>query len=411
VQIEEVSGAGTWRDLFRRAGYLRYFGAVALARTAGTMFNVGVVLLIVQRTGSLSLAGFTAAAGSLPAGVTGPFLGAWLDIARSRRALIAIDQLATVVSLTGLLVLTGHGPDWTIPLLGLLYGVTRPLSSGAFRSVLPEIVGSGLLPRASTMEATSVNLAYIVGPALAGLIAGAASPAVAVEAELALTVITIALIVSDRTFELRPQAHAGGIRRSVTDGFNALATIVPLRAATASALFGVTAWGSLSVGFPAYAIHLHAGAHASGYLWAAVSVGSVASAFAFARPALRIPTIVLTAGSPLAMGLSALLWPLASGLPAALALVTLTGLFEGPALGAFFTVEQRYAPAHLRAQVFSTIGSLTLVGMACGSAVAGPVHAALGTHATLLIFTVFELAAAGAMLTARKSLRGTSSHA
>jgi MFS family permease len=396
VQLEDASADGTWRELFRRTGYLRYFGAVLLSRTAGTMFNVGVVLLVVQRTGSLSLAGFTAAAGSLPAGVTGPFLGAWLDVARSRRALIA---------------LAGHAPNWTIPVLGLVYGATRPLSGGAFRSVLPEIVGPDLLASANTMEATSVNLSFILGPALAGLIAGADGPAAAVDVEIALTVITIAMIVSDSTFELRPKERAASIRRSVAEGFTALATIVPLRATAASALLGVTAWSALYVGFPAYAIGLHAGAHASGYLWAGVSVGSVFSAFAFARPAARVPTIVLTAGSTLAMGLSALLWPLAGSLAVALLLVTLTGVFEGPALGAFLTVQQRHAPAHLRGQVFSTLSSLTLVGTAVGSAIAGPVNAAFGTHATLLLFTLFELAATGAMLTAWSSLRGTSTHA
>lgn len=411
MEVDRASPAASWRGLFGRAGYLRYFGAVLLSRTAGTMFNVGVVLLVVQRTGSLSLAGFTAAAGSLPAGVTGPFLGAWLDVARSRRALIAVDQVASLVSLGGLLALAGHAPDWTIPALGLVYGATRPLSGGAFRSVLPEIVGPELLASANTMEATSVNLSFILGPALAGLVAGANGPATAVDVEIALTLITMAMIVTDRTFELRPKQRAAGVRRSVAEGFTALATSVPLRATALAALLGVIAWSALYVGFPAYAIQLHVGAHVSGYMWAAVSAGSVISAFAFARPAARVPTIVLTAGSTLAMGLSALLWPLAGTLAVALVLVALTGVFEGPALGAFLTVQQRHAPAHLRGQVFSTLSSLTLVGTAVGSAIAGPVHSAFGTNATLLLFTVFELAATGAMLTAWKSLPGTASHA
>jgi MFS family permease len=117
------------------------------------------------------------------------------------------------------------------------------------------------------------------------------------------------------------------------------------------------------------------------------------------------------AGSSLAMGCSALLWPLASNLPAALVLVTLTGVLEGPALAAFFTVRQRYTPAHLRGQVFSTAGSLTLAGMAVGSALAGPVHAALGTDATLLAFVVLQIASAVCLLGARSVLRGTEAHA
>jgi MFS family permease len=407
-----AAGVDSWTGLARRPGYARYFIAVVLARVPTTMWGVAVALLVLSRTGSLSLAGVTVAAGSLPAAVTGPLLGAWLDITRSRRMLIALDQLTAIAALVGILLVAGHGPDWTVPALAVAYGLTSPLSMGAFRSVLPELVGPQLLPKANTMEATSINLAYIVGPAVAGAIAGAASAAAAVEVQIALFAATIALTITAEVFELRPSVRPnGGLVGSVRAGLRALWQIVPLRAVSISSLFSVMGWGSLNVGFPAYAIAVNAGAHASGYLWAAVSVGSVFSAFAFAGVAARLSTVVLMAGSSLAMGCSALLWPLASSLPAALVLVTLTGVLEGPALAAFFTVRQRFTPAHLRGQVFSTVGSVTLAGMAVGSALAGPVHAALGTDATLLAFAALQLASAACLLGARKALRGTEAHA
>ena len=413
-QAEETpsASAGSWIGLARHPGYARYFVAVALARVPTTMWGVAVALLVLSRTGSLSLAGITVAAGSLPAALTGPLLGAWLDLTRSRRLLIALDQLTAIAALVGILLVAGHGPDWTIPVLAVAYGFTSPLSMGAFRSVLPELVRPELLTKANTMEATSINLAYIVGPAVAGAIAGAAGAGVAVEVQIGLFAATIALTATARVFELRPSTRpTGGLVGSARDGLQALWRIVPLRAVSASSLFSVMGWGSLNVGFPAYAIAVNAGAHASGYLWAAVSVGSVVSAFAFARLAARLSTVVLMAGSSLAMGCSALLWPLASNLPVALVLVTLTGVLEGPALAAFFTVRQRYTPAHLRGQVFSTVGSVTLAGMAIGSAFAGPVHAALGTDATLLAFAAFQFASAACLLPARGALRGTEAHA
>jgi MFS family permease len=296
--------------------------------------------------------------------------------------------------------------------LGVAYGLTSPLSMGAFRSVLPELVGSELLPKANTMEATSINLAYIVGPAVAGAIAGAAGAAAAVEVQIGLFAATIALTITAEVFELRPSTRPrGGLVGSVRGGLQALWRVVPLRAVSASSLFSVMGWGSLNVGFPAYAIATGAGAHASGYLWAAVSLGSVVSAFAFARLAARLSTVALIAGSSVAMGCSALLWPLAGSLPVALVLVTLTGLLEGPALAAFFTVRQRFTPPQLRGQVFSTVGSLTLAGMAIGAAFAGPLHAALGTDATLLAFAALQFASAACLLAARGALRGTKAHA
>lgn len=401
----------TWTGLIRHPGYLRYFVAIALARVPSTMWAVAVALLVLERTGSLSLVGITIAAGSLPAALTGPLLGAWLDITRSRRALIALDQLTAIAALVGILLVAGHGPNWALPALGVAYGLTSPLSMGAFRSVLPELVGADLLPKANTMEATSINLAYIVGPAAAGAIAGVAGAAAAVEVQIGLFAATIALTITAEVFELRPSARpTAGLIGSARDGLRALWRIVPLRAVSASSLFSVMGWGTLNVSFPAFAIAVGAGAHASGYLWAAVSLGSVVSAFALAGVANRLSTIALMAGSSVAMACSALLWPLADNLTVALILVTLTGLLEGPALAAFFTLRQRYTPPELRGQVFSTVGSLTLAGMAIGSAIAGPIHAALGTDATLLAFSVLELVSAVCLLTARGELRGKAVH-
>jgi MFS family permease len=150
----------------------------------------------------------------------------------------------------------------------------------------------------------------------------------------------------------------------------------------------VCAWGTLNVGFPAFAVSVHAGAHAGGYLWAAISLGSMISAFAFRGQARRLTPRVLMACSFSAMALSVAAWPLAHGIAAALALVTLTGLLEGPSLVALIAIRQRLAPPQLRNQVFSTVSSLNLAAAALGAAAAGPLHAVAGTAATLLAFAI-----------------------
>jgi hypothetical protein len=56
-------------QLLRRPGFARYFATVAAARATGTMFTVSGVLLILERTHDLALAGIVVAAASLPAAV------------------------------------------------------------------------------------------------------------------------------------------------------------------------------------------------------------------------------------------------------------------------------------------------------------------------------------------------------
>lgn len=384
-------------QLLRRPGFARYFATVAAARATGSMFGVSGVLLVLERTHSLTLAGLMVAAATIPGAVTGPLLGAWLDVTASRRGLLALDRMITIVALAALLLLAGHTPNWVLPLIGLLYGATSPLSSGAFQSVMPEVAGEELLEVAYTFEATSVNTAFILGPALAGLVAGAAGAPAALEVQIGAGALLGVLIWRDRSFELRPPGHTRAprrIRAAAAEGLRSLWRIRPLRWNTLTSVTYVAAWGTLNVGFPAYAVSVGAGAHTSGYMWAAISLGSMLSAFVFRRRALHVTQRALITCSFFAMAASVAAWPLARDLGAALALVALTGALEGPSLVALISIRQRLAPPHVRAQIFSTVSSLNLAAAAVGAAIAGPLHAAAGTSATLAAFGAL-LAGAG----------------
>jgi hypothetical protein len=65
--------------LRRSHGYPQFLAAATVARLADEMFAVGVVLLVLERTDSPSLAGATVAAATLPGMLSGPVIGAWLD--------------------------------------------------------------------------------------------------------------------------------------------------------------------------------------------------------------------------------------------------------------------------------------------------------------------------------------------
>jgi len=160
----------------------------------------------------------------------------------------------------------------------------------------------------------------------------------------------------------------------------------------------------LYVGFPAYAVSVGAGAHASGYMWAAVSAGSMIGGFVLSRRAAGRSPWRLMSGCLLAMAVSALAWPLAASLSVALALIFLTGLLDGPALVALISIRQRVAPAHLRAQIFTTAASIHFAVIAAGPALAALVHEAFGTTATLLAFAALIAVAGTASLLTQSNI-------
>jgi MFS family permease len=344
---------------------------VSFSRIGVTMFNTAGVLLVLARTGSTTLAGVTAAAATLPGALSGPLLGAWLDVARSRRVLMVIDQLTSVVALLAMVALAGHAPDWTVPAVAALYSVTRPFSSGTFFSALAEIAGPQLLDQASAIEASSLNLSFVIGPALAGALSGAAGPATAVVVEAGVMLVSTVLVAVNPAFESRPAERAESAGHALREGMRALRRIRLLRATTIASTLAAFGWGLMMVGFPLYAARtLHAGAHAGGYLWAALALGSIVGTFALAgRPSPR--RIALSYGI---LGLSALAWPLAGSLVPAIMLVGLTGFLEGPAYSGSIAVRQRYTPSTVRAQVQTTISGIALVAASAGAVIGGLFH-------------------------------------
>ncbi|HEV3465060.1 MAG TPA: MFS transporter, partial [Actinomycetota bacterium] len=156
---------------------------------------------------------------------------------------------------------------------------------------------------------------------------------------------------------------------------------------------GLGGIGLLTLALPFWAERLGAGRAGAGYLWAALEAGAIAGALAAARPAASWPPQrVVLAGLGL-FGLVVAAWPLAPSFPAALALVALAGLAEGPAFAATFATRQRWSPATLRGQIFTTAASVKLGAFALGSAVAGPAVARAGVGGALVAVGVVQVLA------------------
>jgi hypothetical protein len=396
MSLSSLSAAENgFRRLWRRPRYPGFVMTVSLARTSSLMFNTAGVLLVLERTGSAPLAGITAAAAVVPSALTGPVLGAWLDVAHRRRVLIVIDQLLSVVGLIGIVALAGHAPNWTVPAVTVAYSLTRPFSMGSFFSSLAEIAGPELLDHASAIEATSLNLAVIIGPALAGALAGIIGAAATVELQAGLTLLVAGLVAVNPAFEARAEQRSPTVSNALRTGLRALSRERVLRATSVSSSLAAFGWGLMLVGFPLYAVQmLHSPAHTSGYLWAAVAGGSILGTFVLhGPPGLR--RVGLSYGI---LGLSALLWPLAGTLVVGIMLIGLTGFLEGPAYSGTIALRQRHTPPAGRAQVMTTVASISALTLSAGAAIGGAIH---DPRTLIMVFIAVNLVAATAAIARR----------
>ena len=380
--------------LRRTHGYVNFFAAATSARIADEMLSVAVVLHVLDRTGSAIVAGATVACVTFPSLITAPLLGGWLDLTGRRRVAMICDQLLAASGLTLLLLLPGALPDAWIPALGLVVGLTYPLSFGGFTSLIPVVVPDDLLAPANALEATSFNTAMIAGPALAGTIVAAFGPAEAVTVEIVLTVAALALILRIPGLDRPPRRDFGSLGQVVRAGLLHLVRTPPLLGATLIGGIGLAGLGLLTVAFPFFAVeHLDAGRGAAGYLWAAFACGSAIGAVAFTGLQRRFAPeriMVVAIGT---LGLIMLTWPAAHSLPVAIALIGLGGLADGPALAATFAVRQQHTPRRLYGQVMTTAVGVKIGMLALGAGSAGILLEALDSTSVLLIAAALQLVA------------------
>jgi len=370
--------------------------AATLARSADEMVGLAVVLFVLARTDSAALAGAAVAGYTLPAVLTGPVLGAWLGSAGKRATLALAGNELLLAAVAFALVLTvGHVPAVVVVALTACAGVSLPLTSAGYSSLLPAMVGRQALARANTVDAVSVNGPAIAGPAIAGTLAAALSPTVAV---LAVTVVAVAAAAATLPMRVTPRAadvDRPSLLRVARAGLTHLARTRPLRAATFASVVSYGCVGLLVVALPARVVQLGVRSADAGYLWTAFEVGGVLSILLIStRLRARRPEFVVF-GSVAGYGVLLAVLAFLPNLALTLAVAVAAGFAEGPCLPSVFAARQRYSPDHLLAQVSTTGASLKIGVFALGSVLSGTLTGTIGPAGMLLIAAAGQFVAAG----------------
>ncbi|MCQ8187328.1 MFS transporter [Streptomyces rugosispiralis] len=350
-----------------------YLGGAAAARAGDEMSGpalllAGPVLTGSPSSGSALLAGVMAAAA-----VGGPLFGVLLDRSARPGRLLAAALALYAAGLGAILLGLGRAPFALTVLLAVGAGLLGPALSGGWTSQLPRVAPPPDLPRATALDAMTFSLAALVGPALAGAVAGSAGAPAAVVVSIALIGLALpaawALPMPARFTPVPPSATS--VATDLTAGLRAIVRNRPLARATATSVVSCVGQGALLTCWPPLGAAVLGGADRGALLLSGTAASAlVANAVLSRRPRPPRPDAVLLGGA-LLLVLAPLL--AATGHPAALiAAVLLTGAAEGPQLTALFAIRHREAPERLRGQVFTTGASLKITGFALGAALAGP---------------------------------------
>lgn len=385
----------TYPELFRIPTFPRLASSVVLARTANAMMQLALVLFVLQRFHSPTLAGLTVFLAIAPGIAVSPIAGALLD-RHGRVRLIILDYTVGALGLFLIAGLDAAGrltPMVLLPIVAVA-ALTYPLSNSGARSLLPLIVPNRLWDRVNALDSMAYAVTGAAGPALAGGLTAGFGPRVALLSAAAFY-IAAALSLSG----LAEPLTRGGTRSVLADARDGLLYVVVRNASLRGLAIVVSlinvGFGILIVALPVMVFQrMHGDAALVGELWALLGLGSAVSVFFFGRYSSEGRERVMLGIATLASGVGMGVLALTGNVLVAAAAMAFLGLANGPADIALFSMRQRRTDPAWYGRAFAVSMSLNFAGTPLGSAMSGPlIHA--GLTVAIGVAAGFLLLAAG----------------
>ncbi len=368
----DVSDRPSYRALIAIPGLPRLVGSMVLARIAGQMVSLVLVLFALERYGSPAIAGAVTFLAVAPGLVCSPIAGALLD-RHGRTRLVVLDYAVGALSLF-LIALLANADALPVPTLLAIVTVnslTGPLSNTGIRTLFPILVPPPLWERANAIDSNGYVIASIFGPALAGsLIALFGAPAALVATG---SIFALAAVVALGIRDPSPRAETGAL---LADSWRGLVYVVrhpTLRWLAISVSVANVGWGTFFIALPVLVLRRLGGNAASvGNLFALLGIVGFFAVLVMGRVSTRGREPVLFATAMLGQALAFTIALFSAGDPVrvALAMVVL-GLATGPFDVTLFTVRQRRTDPAWMGRAFAVSMALNFAGFPIGSAIGG----------------------------------------
>jgi MFS family permease len=305
--------------------YRRYMAGQSISLIGTWMQMVAQSWLVLTLTHSATTLGVIVALQTLPVLLLGPYGGVIADRVDKRRLMVILQMAMGVQALVlGVLAITGAVRLWEIGALALLLGLNNAFEAPARQSFMLEMVGPESLRNAVSLNSVLVNVARIVGPAVAGvLIATVGEGPCFLFNAASFVAVVFSLSTLDRS-AISPSPPSGREPGQLREGLRYVRRTpelgVPL---LMMALVGALAY-EFQVTLPVMASQgLHVGASGFGFMTAAMGVGAVIGGlFVATKGRTGLPTLVASAT---AFGVLLLLAGAASSLPVELVALALVG--------------------------------------------------------------------------------------
>jgi MFS family permease len=389
---------GPWARVVSAPQVAALAAASVVARLPFGMSGVAVVIFVHARTGSFGIAGLVTGFYTLAFALAGPLLGRQVDRRGPRTVLVPASVLCALALVATVAV--GEGSAATVPLVltAAAAGASMPPISGVLRRTWPALIPREELTTAYLFDSVLIEVVFVCGPLLTGLLAATVSPA------SPLLVGAGLVLVGTAWFLLVPVVRAEvptGIRHHSRAGALSAPAI---RFVTLTGLPIGASFGALDVALPAFGAS-HGSSALGGLFAASLSLGSMLGAVLFSVAAPRLGNL-RRASLRLAVAQPLVIAPLLLA-PTSVVLVflaLLAGSFAAPMVTLRSRVAELTMPPGTGTETFTWLLLAVMVGASASAAAAGPLIELGGWRIGVLLAVAVPLAALPAIFAGRHLL-------
>jgi MFS family permease len=340
------------------------------------MQTVAQGLLVLHLTGSGTALGLVTALQTIPVLLFGPWGGVVADRFPKRRILYVTQAVSSVLALLlGTLVATGAIRIEMVYLVALCLGAVSAVDNPTRQAFVVEMVGKDEIVNAVSLNSTEINLARVVGPAMAGVLIASVGLAACFLINGLSFLAVLAVLMAMRGEELRPTPIGPRVPGQLRQGLQYVRASPVIRTILVMMAIIGTFTYEFSVSLPLFAeVTFRQGPATYAAMTAAMGLGAVVGGLYTASQgigSLRRLTI-----AALLFGASVLLTAVAPTLPLALLALLAVGFCSIGFTSLGNATLQLTSSAEMRGRVMA----LWTVAFLGSTPIGGPVIGAIGEH-------------------------------
>jgi len=333
-------------------------------------------------THSAFLLGVVGFAGQLPLFLLTSLAGVFVDRYSRHRTLVVTQTLSMVQALLlAALAYSGHLNVWAIVALNAFAGTILAVDMPSRQAFLVDLVGHGPdLPNAIALNSFTVHSSRILGPALAGLLLVAVSPALCFLLNGLSYIAVIAALLAMRLAPVNQQHNPSGrAHHELLEGVRYAWGSAPIRAILSLVALVSLTGASYVVLMPIFAAQVFGGgAHTLGFLMAVPGVGAMAAGIYLASRKSVLGAGIRIATGAVVFGVALLVFSQSRWMPLSLVALMFVGLGMVTQMALSNTILQTLVDNDKRGRVMSLF-TMAFMGMApFGSMMAGGLASKFG---------------------------------